>query len=99
MIYHAIFNIQKGNQQNNTKEPQIVNGIIQKFLRRYGTTMYQVAKETGLSKATIESANKKSVDQMSAKNIRLIAENVELSPGNVLNELYKIEKDDENNEH
>ncbi|CAE6341156.1 helix-turn-helix transcriptional regulator [Listeria monocytogenes] len=68
-------------------------GFIKKYLESKDWTIYQLGNATGLAHQTIRSADSKTVDQISAKNVRLIAEVFKCTPGELLDEFYKIEEE------
>ncbi|WP_445997681.1 helix-turn-helix domain-containing protein [Listeria monocytogenes] len=68
-------------------------GFIKKYLENKEWTIYQLGNATGLAHQTIRSADSKTVDQMSAKNVRLIADVFEFTPGEILDEFYEIEEE------
>lgn len=66
-------------------------GFIKKYLASKDWTIYQLGNATGLAHQTIRIADKKTVDQMSAKNVRLIANIFGFTAGEMLDEFYEIE--------
>ncbi|EAH2811871.1 transcriptional regulator, partial [Listeria monocytogenes] len=68
-------------------------GFIKKYLENKEWTIYQLGNATGLAHQTIRSADSKTVDQMSAKNVRLIADVFEFTPGEILDKFYEIEEE------
>ncbi|HAC0644287.1 TPA_asm: helix-turn-helix domain-containing protein [Listeria monocytogenes] len=68
-------------------------GFIKKYLESKDWTIYQLGNATRLAHQTIRSADSKTVDQISAKNVRLIAEVFQCTPGELLDEFYKIEEE------
>ncbi|MGJ6624903.1 transcriptional regulator, partial [Listeria monocytogenes] len=73
-------------------------GFIKRYLETKNWTIYQLGNATGLAHQTIRIADKKTVDQMSAKNVRLIAEVFGFTAGEMLDEFYEIEKEINNDE-
>ncbi|MCR6344888.1 transcriptional regulator [Listeria monocytogenes] len=73
-------------------------GFIKKYLDGKDWTIYQLGNATGLAHQTIRMADKKTVDQMSAKNVRLTAEVFGFTAGEMLDEFYEIEKEINNDE-
>ncbi|MBC1846346.1 transcriptional regulator [Listeria seeligeri] len=73
-------------------------GFIKRYLETKNWTIYQLGNATGLAHQTIRIADKKTVDQMSAKNVRLIAEVFHFTAGEMLDEFYEIEKEITNDE-
>ncbi|MBC2071747.1 transcriptional regulator [Listeria seeligeri] len=67
-------------------------GFIKKYLDGKDWTIYQLGNATGLAHQTIRMADKKTVDQISAKNVRLIAEVFGFTAGEMLDEFYEIEE-------
>ncbi|EAH0378706.1 XRE family transcriptional regulator, partial [Listeria monocytogenes] len=63
-------------------------GFIKKYLENKDWTIYQLGNATGLAHQTIRSADSKTVDQMSAKNVRLISDVFGFTPGEILDEFY-----------
>lgn len=55
-------------------------------------SLYKLSMVSGINKETLLKANKKQVDQLSAKNIRLMSEALDMTPGELLDQFYKIEK-------
>lgn len=68
-------------------------GFIKKYLDDKKWTIYQLGNATGLAHQTLRSADSKTVDQLSAKNVRLIAEVFHFTPGEILDEFYEIEEE------
>lgn len=68
-------------------------GFIKKYLENKEWTIYQLGNATGLAHQTIRSADSKTVDQLSAKNVRLIADVFGFTPGEILDEFYEIEEE------
>ncbi|MBC3570998.1 transcriptional regulator [Listeria monocytogenes] len=68
-------------------------GFIKKYLDDKSWTIYQLGNATGLAHQTIRSADSKTVDQLSAKNVRLIAEVFHFTPGEILDDFYEIEEE------
>ncbi|MBF2512800.1 transcriptional regulator [Listeria marthii] len=68
-------------------------GFIKTYLEKKGWTIYQLGNATGLAHQTIRSADSKTVDQLSAKNVRLISDVFEFTPGEILDEFYTIEEE------
>ncbi|PCU15955.1 transcriptional regulator [Listeria monocytogenes] len=68
-------------------------GFIKKYLDGKDWTIYQLGNATGLAHQTIRMADKKTVDQMSAKNVRLTAEVFGFTAGEMLDEFYEIEEE------
>lgn len=68
-------------------------GFIKKYLDDKKWTIYQLGNATGLAHQTIRSADSKTVDQLSAKNVRLIAEVFKFTAGEMLDEFYEIEEE------
>ncbi len=68
-------------------------GFIKKYLDDKNWTIYQLGNATGLAHQTIRSADSKTVDQLSAKNVRLIAEVFNFTAGEMLDEFYEIEEE------
>lgn len=68
-------------------------GFIKKYLDGKDWTIYQLGNATGLAHQTIRSADSKTVDQLSAKNVRLIAEVFHFTAGEILDEFYEIEEE------
>lgn len=68
-------------------------GFIKKYLDDKKWTIYQLGNATGLAHQTIRSADSKTVDQLSAKNVRLIAEVFHFTAGEILDEFYEIEEE------
>ncbi|HFL0606031.1 TPA: transcriptional regulator [Listeria monocytogenes] len=68
-------------------------GFIKRYLETKNWTIYQLGNATGLAHQTIRSADSKTVDQLSAKNVRLIAEVFNFTPGEILDEFYEIEEE------
>ncbi|EAH2854784.1 transcriptional regulator [Listeria monocytogenes] len=66
-------------------------GFIKRYLETKNWTIYQLGNATGLAHQTIRIADKKTVDQMSAKNVRLIANIFGFTAGEMLDEFYEIE--------
>ncbi|MBC1678746.1 transcriptional regulator [Listeria welshimeri] len=66
-------------------------GFIKAFLNQKDWTFYQLGNATGVPHQTLRSADSKSVDQLSAKNVRLIAELFDYTPGELLDEFYEKE--------
>ncbi|EAG6196574.1 XRE family transcriptional regulator [Listeria monocytogenes] len=73
-------------------------GFIKRYLETKNWTIYQLGNATGLAHQTIRIADKKTVDQMSVKNVRLIAEVFGFTAGEMLDEFYEIEKEINNDE-
>lgn len=68
-------------------------GFIKRYLETKNWTIYQLGNATGLAHQTIRMADKKTVDQMSAKNVRLTAEVFGFTAGEMLDEFYEIEEE------
>lgn len=73
-------------------------GFIKRYLETKNWTIYQLGNATGLAHQTIRIADKKTVDQMSAKNVRLIANIFGFTAGEMLDEFYEIEEEITNDE-
>ncbi|MCR6407482.1 transcriptional regulator [Listeria monocytogenes] len=73
-------------------------GFIKRYLETKNWTIYQLGNATGLAHQTIRMADKKTVDQMSAKNVRLTAEVFGFTAGEMLDEFYEIEEEINNDE-
>ncbi|MBC1832260.1 transcriptional regulator [Listeria seeligeri] len=73
-------------------------GFIKRYLETKNWTIYQLGNATGLAHQTIRIADKKTVDQMSAKNVRLTAEVFGFTAGEMLDEFYEIEEEINNDE-
>lgn len=70
-----------------------MKSVLDIFLQEQGLTRYELAKVTGLSEATLSKANTRNPETYAVKTVALIAEGVNLSPGEVLNRLLAIQKE------
>ncbi|KGL43567.1 hypothetical protein [Listeria newyorkensis] len=69
------------------------DGIIQRFVEsNTNMTIYGLAEETKISESTLRTANLKPVESLKIPTILSIARVMEISPGNVLDELFEIER-------
>lgn len=69
-----------------------MKGLIDRFLQANGAmSRYELSMKTGLSEATLSRANNRSVETMTVKTIVLIGNSLEMTPGEVLDDLLKIE--------
>ena len=69
-------------------------GTLDSYLLAHGTTRYQVAKQTGIKPNTLQRAADHDVADLRVKVISAVAQVVGDTPGQVLDELIKDEKDD-----
>lgn len=72
-----------------------MRGILDIFLKSKHLTRYDVAKKTGISEQTLSKANRRDPETYSVKTIVTVAEAVEETPGQVLNELIAIRDSDQ----
>ncbi len=68
-------------------------GLLDVYLQKNGKKRYDVYKNTGVSQQLLSIVNKKEVNQFSVKTVEAIAATVGKSPGEVLNEMIKLEKE------
>ncbi|KAF1303070.1 helix-turn-helix transcriptional regulator [Enterococcus saccharolyticus] len=67
-----------------------MKSILDIFLQEQGKTRYEVSKATGISEATLSKANKRSPETYTVKTVATIAQAVNQTPGDVLNQLIQI---------
>lgn len=67
---------------------------LQKYLDDNNLTRYQIYKKTGLSQMTLSHAvsDKKDINGQSVKIIKAVADTLGKTPGEVLDELLKLEE-------
>ncbi len=65
------------------------------FLQKFGLTRYDVWKMTGISQQTLSKANRKTSNDYSGKVLKALSEATGISPGEVLDSIFRIEKDKE----
>lgn len=65
---------------------------LKKYLEDHGATQYQVSKNQGIPFATISDASRKPIENWKVKIIVAIANEIEKTPGQVLDELKVIER-------
>lgn len=65
--------------------------MIDKFLKAFGLTRYQVAKISGVLEATLSLANDKPINSLSVRVLQALAMATGLTPGEVLDKLIKQE--------
>lgn len=65
------------------------------FLQKFGLTRYDVWKMTGISQQTLSKANRKTPNEYSGKVLKALSEATGISPGEVLDSIFRIEKDKE----
>ena len=67
--------------------------IIDVFLERYNLTRNKVSVITGIAPSTLMDSNRREVRTYKVETIIALSQATEISPGDVLNELLKIERD------
>lgn len=65
------------------------------FLQKFGLTRYDIWKMTGISQQTLSKANRKTPNEYSGKVLKALSEATGISPGDVLDAIFRIEKDKE----
>lgn len=72
-----------------------MNQCMDVFLQKFGLTRYDVSKRTGISQQTLSSANKKDPGSYSVKILSALSDATGISPGEVLDQLLRIQKEEE----
>ncbi|MDR2833273.1 MAG: helix-turn-helix transcriptional regulator [Streptococcaceae bacterium] len=65
--------------------------ILDIILKRRGYNRYQFSKKTNITQSVLQSINKKCFEQWTIKNIKLIAENLEMTIMELFEEMCEIE--------
>ncbi|EIA7070037.1 hypothetical protein AB4033_001877 [Listeria monocytogenes] len=67
-------------------------GYLKRYAESKGWTLYKLAKESNLSDSTLRTADLTTLYKLSVINVKKISEAVNETPGQVLDDLFKMEE-------